>query len=134
VLAATERVVREFCVGESMSLALLTACRSAARRPLLREVIARILDDEKRHAAFGWLFLDWAAPQLDKRARSRVTRAARDAIAATERFVATAAARPGKPSSLGMMGPIGHERYVECAQRAIERQIRRPLRRYKLDV
>jgi hypothetical protein len=36
---------------------------SAAARPAVREVLARVADDEARHAELAWQFLKWALPR-----------------------------------------------------------------------
>ncbi|HEY7955706.1 MAG TPA: hypothetical protein VII38_10445, partial [Polyangia bacterium] len=133
IVAATERVTREFCVGESVSHDLLKGCLRAARQPLLREILSRLVDDEKRHAGFGWLFLDWAAPQLDARSRARVRRSAALAVAKVERIVTSLETAPRDViSPLGMIGAMGRDAYAACARRAIELRVRKRLDRFGL--
>jgi hypothetical protein len=64
MLQACELVVRNFCVGESLSIPILRGAWHAARQPLIRAILARIVKDEAAHGAFGWMFLDWAAERL----------------------------------------------------------------------
>jgi hypothetical protein len=72
------RIVMRVCVvGESLSLAWITAMARQTEPPVIRRVLRRILKDEALHRAFGWMYLDWALPVLDKRERARVRDAAR---------------------------------------------------------
>jgi hypothetical protein len=133
IVAATERVVREFCVGESVSHELLKACSRAARQPLLREVLRQLVKDENRHAAFGWLFLDWAAPQLDTRSQARVRRSARLAVTKIDRIIRSLDSAPREViSPVGMIGAMGRDAYVACGRRAIEVGVLERLDRFGL--
>jgi hypothetical protein len=131
---ATVRVVRDFCVGETLSLELLRAGRRAAREPLLQGVFARLVIDESEHAAFGWRFVDWALATLDRRARPRVRQAALRASADAEQLVAAIAAQPSESlvSRVGVVGVVGRDAYVDTARRALAERIRPRLRRRRL--
>ena len=65
LMRAAELVVRFFCVGEALSIPLLRGTWHAARHPLPRAVLGRIVRDEAAHGTFGFTFLDWALPLLD---------------------------------------------------------------------
>jgi len=65
LLRATELVVRNFCVGEAVSIPLLHGAWMHATHPLAHAVLGRIVRDEAAHGIVGWSFLDWALPQLD---------------------------------------------------------------------
>lgn len=69
---ATALVIRTCCVGEAVAQPLLTGNLRAARQPLARAVLARIVRDETRHARFGWDYLDWIAPRLSPPERRRL--------------------------------------------------------------
>ncbi len=73
---AADMIVRFFCVGEALSIPLLRGTWNAARHPLPRAVLGRIVRDEAAHGTFGFDFLDWALPMLSD-ARSRARRAQR---------------------------------------------------------
>lgn len=60
LFALAAEIVRTCCVGESLSVPLLAATRNAATHPLVRAVLARVVEDEGPHAQLGWLFLEWA--------------------------------------------------------------------------
>ena len=64
LVRAADAVVRFFCVGEAVSIPLLRGAWHAARHPLPRAVLGRIVRDEAAHGTFGFFFLDWALPQL----------------------------------------------------------------------
>jgi hypothetical protein len=55
-----------FAVGEAMSAACFSACRSVAKDTLIRWALTELLRDEARHGAFGvragsWVINDWNA-------------------------------------------------------------------------
>jgi hypothetical protein len=58
--AVTAATVREGCVGETFSALVAEARHAGAEDPQLREVLARIAQDEARHAQLGWRFTAWA--------------------------------------------------------------------------
>jgi hypothetical protein len=77
-----ELVVRFCCVGETVSRCWLARMRQRVDHPLVRAVLSRILRDEARHSAFGWLYLDWCREEglLDVAERSRLAAVAREAL------------------------------------------------------
>jgi len=116
---AAVRVVREFCVGESLSLALLRAVGRASKPLLLREVFEQLAGDETRHAAFGWIFVDWALPRLDRAGRARLGRAADDALAGACRLLAAIeeSRQMRSTARLGWVGSLGAARYAATGRR-----------------
>lgn len=68
VRSLAEAVVRTCCVGEGLAAPILAATRDVAATPLVRAVLARIVDDEGPHAQLGWWFLEWAELDDDDRA------------------------------------------------------------------
>ncbi len=46
------------CLTESLNACLLSATYEAARVPLVRRVVRRILVDEMKHSRLGWAYLD----------------------------------------------------------------------------
>jgi len=64
LMRAADAIVRFFCVGEAVSIPLLRGAWHAARHPLPRAVLGRIVRDEAAHGTFGFAFLDWALPRL----------------------------------------------------------------------
>jgi hypothetical protein len=69
---ANELVVRTCCVGEAFSVPMLATAMQSASHPLTRAVLERIVKDEAPHGRFGFLYLEWAADQLDRAERERL--------------------------------------------------------------
>ncbi len=84
VLRAAELATRFFCVGETLSIPLLRGTWKSAQHPLSKAVLGRIVKDEAAHGTFGWTFLDWALPQIDKKGREHLGHQADLAIRAIE--------------------------------------------------
>jgi hypothetical protein len=72
----------EGCVRETWGALLAIHQASAARDPEVRSAMARIADDELRHAALGWAVDRWIQPRLSAAARARVEAARREAALA----------------------------------------------------
>ncbi len=53
-----------FLRREALSIPLLRGTWKAARHPLPRAVLGRIVRDEAAHGTFGFVFLDWTLPRL----------------------------------------------------------------------
>ncbi len=85
LVRAGDLVVRFFCVGETISIPLLRGTWKAAKHPLAKAILGRIVKDEAAHGTFGWSFLDWAAPQLDDESKRYLAQRADLAIRAIER-------------------------------------------------
>lgn len=80
LLQAADLVVRFFCVGEAISIPLLRATWRAAKHPLPKAVLGRIVKDEAAHGVFGFTFLDWACARLTDVEKARLGRSADLAI------------------------------------------------------
>jgi hypothetical protein len=67
--------VRDGCIGET--IASLVAAEQARRAtvPAIRDALAKIADDEARHAELAWRFVRWALAKGDARVRDAVERA-----------------------------------------------------------
>jgi hypothetical protein len=50
----------EGCVGETLGVALATEQLARATDPVVRRTLARIVEDEARHAELAWRFVAWA--------------------------------------------------------------------------
>ncbi|MCY1056439.1 ferritin-like domain-containing protein [Nannocystis sp. SCPEA4] len=94
VLAA---VIREACVGETLSALEAREAAIRAVDPSLRRTLERIAGDEQRHAELGWRFVQWALAEAspDQRARAETVFAA--AIADAEVTIAELAQQAGEP-------------------------------------
>jgi hypothetical protein len=129
LVRAAELVTRFFCVGEALSIPLLRGTWRAARHPLARAVLGRIVKDEAAHGAFGWTFLDWAIPELkaDEIEHLRVT--ADHAISLIYDLWADIRLRPR--AATGDHHPLGWletEAYLALAQRSLAQKVIAPLR------
>ena len=72
LMQAADLVVRFFCVGEAISIPLLRATWHAAKHPLPKAVLGRIVKDEAAHGVFGFTFLDWAVERFSEEERARL--------------------------------------------------------------
>lgn len=63
---AAEVALLTSCIGEALSVPTITGSRAAAKNPLSRAVLSRLLRDEPAHAKIGGLVLDWAGDRVDK--------------------------------------------------------------------
>jgi hypothetical protein len=118
-LEALDHVIIEVsAIGETLSCALLSACKERATDPAARAVYASIVADEVHHARLGWYYLTWRAPQWTRADRQRVAdRTATMLLEIEPRFwrgrdapaPARAAAR-----SLGVLESAGQQRAVRA--------------------
>jgi len=134
LMRAADAIVRFFCVGEAVSIPLLRGAWHAARHPLPRAVLGRIVRDEAAHGTFGFAFLDWALPRLPADDVARLGAAADLAIGAVHRIWARisssgetsqTAAGDAERDALAWMGST---QYLAIARRAMETRVRAPLR------
>jgi hypothetical protein len=128
----------EVAVGETISLAMFRAGRRAAREPLTRAALERILIDEVRHQRLGWTAITEWWPALDEPARLALQEEARAGLGAMEQQIAAPAlqwlkaGRPFDPAyaELGVLHP---EARVEAFYAAVERLVVPRLTRLGLD-
>ncbi len=131
LLRAAHMVVRFFCVGESLSIPLLKGTWHAARHPLPRAVLGRIVKDEAAHGTFGFTFLDWALPSLTEEDRQLLGRAADGTIRAIHvqwdnvRKKRSDHYHEAVGDALGWMQS---DAYLALAAKAMETRVREPLR------
>lgn len=52
-------IVQSYCFGETVAVPLFSAMRKSSSVAQVLKVFDRVLDDEPRHAKFGWLTLAW---------------------------------------------------------------------------
>jgi hypothetical protein len=119
---AAELVVRVYCVGEALSLPMQQATARSQTHPLLTGVLQRLARDEAAHAAFGWLFFDWASAFIGEELREHLRRVAADAIAQVEALIAR-----DDPDSNGSFGWLRPARWRQVARRALDDDVRAPL-------
>jgi hypothetical protein len=131
LLRCADLVTRFFCVGEALSIPLLRGTWHAARHPLPRAVLGRIVKDEAAHGTFGFTFLDWALPRLDAGGRAHLGRQADRAIRAVYRQWEHI-----KKTRLGLYDEAAGEAlawmqsdaYLALAARSLEARVKTPLR------
>jgi hypothetical protein len=135
LLQAAELMVRFFSVGEALSIPLLRGTWKAARHPLPRAVLGRIVKDEAAHGTYGSLFLDWAEPQLDGEDRAFLGRAADLAIDAVTliwddlRSQSKAEWDEGNP-----LAWMNTDAYLELAHDSMNKNVLAPLRERDIPV
>ncbi len=69
---ANDLVIRAGCIAETISGAVAVETREIVEQPLIRAVVEQIARDEARHMRFGWLYMDWAAVDMDDDERARL--------------------------------------------------------------
>jgi hypothetical protein len=127
LLRATELVVRNFCVGEAVSIPLLHGAWMRATHPLAHAVLGRIVKDEAAHGIVGWTYLDWAMPQLDADGVAFVRRTAEAAIGEIRGLWEELARRPRADVSEGhALGWLGSQEYLRLAERAMRTRVVEP--------
>jgi rubrerythrin len=62
----------EGCVRETFGVAMAAWQAREARDPVIARTMARIAQDEFRHADLGWTVAEWAEAKLDRAARARI--------------------------------------------------------------
>ena len=125
-LAATELVVRNFCVGEALSIPLLRGSWHAARVPLVKAILGRIVKDEAAHGAFGWMFLEWIEDELSADDHVHL---AKQAALVIDEIVARWATLPASDdqSDEQRLGWMESKSYVALARRSMQKAVLEPL-------
>ncbi|MBS1149160.1 MAG: hypothetical protein H6Q89_858 [Myxococcaceae bacterium] len=133
LLQAAELVVRNFCVGEALSIPMLRGSWHAAGHPLIKAVLGRIVKDEAAHGQFGWFFLEWAGELLTDADRTHLAQQAGLTInAVTERWKQIKPLEDSQdPERLGWMESAS---YVALARRSMQTSVIAPLKRHGIDV
>jgi hypothetical protein len=127
---AAELVARFFCVGEALSIPLLRGTWKAARHPLPRAVLARIVKDEAAHGTFGFSFLDWALPQMYEEEIAHVGRHADVAIRFIWRQWDALKRRPKRTAPPGpgdALAWMETDAYLALAERSMREKVVDPL-------
>ncbi len=124
---AAELVVRNFCVGEAVSIPLLRGSWRAARHPLIRQVLGLIVKDEAAHGQFGWMFLDWASDRLDGPALQHLAAVARETILAVLDRWKILADRPSAVVDADALGWMESSSYLDLAHRSLRTHVVAPL-------
>jgi hypothetical protein len=127
LLRACELVVRNFCVGEALSIPLLHGAWMAATHPLPRAILGRIVRDEAAHGVFGWTFLDWALPRLPPEGRDLIARTAVAAIGEIHGLWDEIRRRPFSPwGAQHALGSLSSGKYLALAERSMKTRVLLP--------
>jgi hypothetical protein len=130
LLRAGDLIVRCFCVGEALSIPLLRGTWKAARHPLARAVLGRIVKDEAAHGTFGFSFLDWALPMLsdaDKEHLGRATDRAIGAVHAQWKSVREHRTGVDDETAGDALAWMHSDAYLALAARSLEERVKKPL-------
>jgi hypothetical protein len=129
VLRAADLIIRFFCVGEALSIPLLHGTWQAASHPLPRAILGRIVRDEAAHGTFGWTFLDWALPELDRSALAHLSNAAAVTIESVKQTWEDIRSRPvATADEAHALGWMESSAYLELAERSLVEHVLVPLR------
>ena len=131
-LAASELVVRNFCVGEALSIPILRGSWHATKQPLIKAVLGRIAKDEAAHGAFGWIFLDWVDDQLSADDRLHLSKqAALTMDAVIDRWPFIPVFEDETPED--RLGWMDAKTYFDVARRSLRKVVLEPLLSHGLD-
>jgi hypothetical protein len=120
---ATALVVRVCCLGEAVSLPLLSGNLRSTEQPLARAVLERIVRDETRHARFGWDYLEWAKPDEPERRKLGAM------VGAALQQLAPLLDGEGDLADGGGLGWMSAREWRQLARRSVEEALLRPLAR-----
>ena len=135
LMRAGDLVVRFFCVGEALSIPLIRGTCKAAKHPLPRAVLSRILRDEAAHGTFGFLFLDWADDKLSDADREMLAEFADRAIASVASSWDQIRERPPSVNTgANPLGWLGSDEYLRLAARSLNENVLRPLRERNIPI
>jgi hypothetical protein len=127
ILRAAELCTRFFCVGETLSIPLLRGTWKAARHPLAKAVLGRIVKDEAAHGTFGWTFLDWALPEIDDAGKRHLGHQADLAIRSIELTWEELARRPkAKSNEAHALSWMQTDAYLKLALRSMWQRVIEP--------
>jgi hypothetical protein len=135
LLRAADLVVRNFCVGEALSIPMLHGTWKWTSHPLPKAVLGRIVRDEAAHGIVGFTFLDWALPQLTAEEQAVVGRAAQQSIDSVFDLWADIRRSPrAPPTHARLLGWMETGPYLKLAEWALRTRVVEPLRARGLDV
>ncbi|MFZ6184549.1 ferritin-like domain-containing protein [Nannocystis pusilla] len=95
--AVVAAVIREACVGETLSALEAREAALRAEDPAVRRILEQIAADEQRHAELGWRVVQWALARADADQRARAEAVFAAAIAGAEATIEALAREPGAP-------------------------------------
>lgn len=115
LVALATAAVREGCLGETVSAALVSEAAQRAVEPHVRSVLARIAEDESRHAALSWRIVAWAMRQ----GGAPVRRAVLAAFGQPFTMAPALAEDSLAAEAFGVLGPSAHHAACQRAMRQV---------------
>ena len=125
-------LVESYCFGETVAVPLFSAMRKQTQTPSALTAYNRVLEDEPRHAAFGWLALAWC-DEIWPETRSWLAEIVPDALSSMRRAYSASDDDEYQPPlsetelAWGMMPKV---RYQEVLEKTIKGTFTERLRHY----
>jgi hypothetical protein len=134
LLRAAECAVRYFCIGEALSIPLLHGTWRAAKHPLVKACLGRIVRDEAAHGTFGFTYLDWLSAELTDSDRNHLAEAAGETIDVLVHSWSEVRGRPeASVDDLHALGWMDTEAYLALARYSLASKVLAPLRARGVD-
>lgn len=126
-----EQVIALLCVGETLSLPMLSGCRRASAHPLVTQVLTTIVKDEADHGTLGWSYLEWLSPELDDDDKKRLAEVATRTLdehapvwtRLRSRLRDGVSSEGHRLADINAMGWMDSETYASVAQNAVEQLV-----------
>jgi hypothetical protein len=99
------RAAREGCIGETLGAVQAAEQLAGAEDPGVLDALARIVEDESRHAELSWRFVAWALAQGGAEVREAVARAFAEGLAQGVTIPDQGEAHPREMSAHGRVDP-----------------------------
>jgi hypothetical protein len=123
LVRAAYYMMRGFCTGEALSLAIVRATAKTQSHPLVDGVMRRIAKDEAAHGAFGWIFFDWAMERFTQKELTFIRKQAKIGVRNVREIIA--ACEDNDEPTLGWLHPSVMRKTCE---HALQNEIVAPLR------
>lgn len=137
-----EQVIALLCVGETLSLPMLSGCRRASAHPLVTQVLTTIVKDEADHGGLGWSYLEWVQDELDDDDKKRLAAVATRTLdehapvwtRLRSRLKDGVSSEGHRLADINAMGWMDSETYAQVAQNAVEQLVIERLARFGIEV
>lgn len=116
-LAAAVALTKEGCIGETISAMQVAVAAQRAEDPAVRSLLAKIAEEELRHAELAWSTLGWLLARSDTAVRSAVAEVFAHASQAVPHAENVADALD--PATLRAAGRLTAQERLDVAQRAL---------------
>ena len=125
-------LVESYCFGETVAVPLFSAMRKGTQQPLALTAYNRVLEDEPRHAAFGWLSLAWC-DEMWPETRSWLAEIVPDALSSMRTaYGVTDEYTPPLDEEELVWGMMPKERYREVLEKTIKGTFTERLKHYEV--